>query len=224
MARTSTYHPRRGNGPLFARYEKMLGKCGLHVNIEHGNTQWVIVPSDQTPPLHRNRRAPLEVQDKYGIIDGMRSVPICIREREVPHWTLNDRLVREFIRHRFPQAFRKRPSRHFRHRAAELAAILYMTYRLLWPYELIGQELRIEPARALRIAHDAREHGKIFFDFSSPYPCCRNYWFSHLRPGDLGFDTTSHTGYVENPLNPMTSPSMAIQMVPFRALRCRFGL
>jgi hypothetical protein len=176
---TGQYHPRRGNGKLFAKYETMLNNVGLSANNQDGAVQHVIVPAASTPPLQRNYGTPIEVEKKYGIGDVMRTVPITVHPREVPDWTLNDEKVCEFLKHRCPGAFRppiqrqtKRPThytgagkryeRRAHRKVAELCAVIYLWYRVLLTAEQIAAELGVESGHVIRIANDAREHYPLF--------------------------------------------------------------
>jgi len=180
---TGQYHPRRGprrgNGKLFAKFETLLNKVGLSANNQEGAVQHVIVPADSTPPLQRNYQAPIEIINKFGIQDGMRTVPISVHPREVPDWTLNDEKVCEFLKHRCPGAFRpaihrktnhcthytgagKRYERRAHRKVAELCAVIYLWYRALLTAEQIAAELGVESGHVILIATDAREHYPLF--------------------------------------------------------------
>jgi hypothetical protein len=177
---TNGYHPRRGNGDLFRRYDAILARLGLGHNFNGGDEQHVIWPKDQTPPT-RVRDAIFQCEDKFGISSAgqthMRAVPITIHERVIPDWTQSDVKVRAFIVHRFPtmgertasgRSIPKPVSKRARKRAAQLALIMYYWFRLLLPQTTIADDLGIEPDRVNRTANDARRHGDRLF---SPEGC-----------------------------------------------------
>ncbi len=175
------WHPRRGNGQLFAKYEKILARLGLTPNLEGGDQQHVIVPADATPPRQRIYESPLELERRFGIgvADHCRVIPVNVHEREVPDWTKNDEQVRLFVMHRFPHfqerlhtgsGVRTGPTRrHPTHRkAAELAYVIYMWFRLLLPAATIAAELGLAEGHVIQRANDVREHGVKLF---SPEGC-----------------------------------------------------
>jgi hypothetical protein len=165
------YHPRRGNGQLFQKYDAILRRFGL--SKDPNDVQHVAVAKGQDPP-DRVRDGHFQCQKKFGIPAGgstyMHAISVSAHEREVPEWTLDDSKVREFIAHRFPKLSRdglsKSSKKRVRARAGQLAAVLYLWYRALMPSEVIAEELGIDPAKVVRIAHTARHHGDLLFSAS----------------------------------------------------------
>lgn len=175
---------------LSPEYEKKLRPFGLDFQTLAGNSnvQHLIFPAgaDKTLPLRTNYSY-VEVAERHGLAwQTTNSAPFMVHFREVPEWLNSDAKIRELVRHRFPGAFtvvgrqadpksdKARIRRAARRRAGELAACLYLAFRMFLPYDEIGVHLNMDPGRALRIAFDGRTHGDLYF--SGQY-CC-----THRRP------------------------------------------
>ena len=158
---------------IFREWERHLARFGLDSRTINGNgdRQDVIIPKDSTPPL-KNCREDVQLAEKYGVRwQSHHAIPLATHEREVPEWVYSDAKVEEFVRHRFPGAFRKVPSGAARRRAGQLCGCLYMAFRLLLPYDVIGDQLGIGRERAECTAYHGKKHGDLYF---AGQKCCRS--------------------------------------------------
>ena len=123
--------------------------------------------------------------NRFGIQWGtVRAVPVEYHERAAPDWAQSDAMVRQFLQHRFPSAFQVMTSaadqnsdracirKSARKRAAQLAAVIYLSFRVLVTFDVIGAELHISQKKAETIAAKARRHGDAYF---AGQPCCRSH-------------------------------------------------
>lgn len=151
-----SYHPRRGNGALFADWERILSSCGLGSNIEGGNqTQHLVIPRNSTPPLKRVTGYDMRTSHP---------IPISIHEREIPEELLNDAKVRELILHLHPglKSEERKIRRRARHRASFSLSIIFLWFRCLLHASEIAAELDVSENRVMQAAMDIRTHG--FFE------------------------------------------------------------
>lgn len=175
----------RSDVQLRREWERHLAKFDLDGRTVNGNgdRQDLIIAKDTTPPL-KHCREDVQLATRFGVTwQACHAVPLATHERAVPTWANSDERVREFVRHRFPGAFRAvgananprsekgQIRQRARVRAAELSAIVYLAFRLLLPFESIANELHAAPDHVLRVANDARAHGDRFF---AGERCCRN--------------------------------------------------
>jgi hypothetical protein len=179
-----------GDTQIRRTWELQLRAFGLDRESLAGNgeKQHLVVPTGATPPVEN--RVEAELANRFGLPwQSCHQIRVEVHERAVPEWLNNDAQVREFIRHRFPGAFRAvgpnadpasgkgAERRNARRRAVELAALLFWSYRLMWPFSAVAAELKISTEHAERIAADARRHAEKFF---AGEKCCRN-----TRPAEI---------------------------------------
>lgn len=193
-------HKRIYERGLYRVWEKVLKRFDLHDQAIRSNGwhQWII-PEGTAPPLTLCQENS-QLAARYGIEwNTCQAVKVIPHKREVPEWTQSDERLREFLQHRYLSAFREVGPRtdptsrkgiirgHARRRAAELAVLLYMAFRPLWPYSQIAEEVHIDPAHAVKTADDARKHGNRYF---AGERCCRN---TRLAPRTLSLTNPGRT-------------------------------
>ena len=152
-----SYHPRRGNGEIFTKFERLLERCGL--GRDGGEQQHIIIPADATPPLkHATGRG----------VDRGHAIPINVHFREIPPWTQSDEKVRVFVLHRFPKltSKEKKHRRRSQHRASHTVALIYLWFRAMLPVAEIAELLGDEESHILQAAMDVRTHGFDGFVFT----------------------------------------------------------
>lgn len=167
LMRSSTYHPRRGHGKIFTEFERKLQRSGLSWNIEsHSQTQHVIWPEGQTPPLQHIRDRRIQLENRYGYTGGARTIPINVHLREIPEWTQSDLLVKEFLLHRFPNLHAKNAKlrRRTRVRARRWLYTIYLWYRVMLPAKTIAEITKTDATQVLNMVGKAKIHAEKFLD------------------------------------------------------------
>jgi hypothetical protein len=174
-------HVRRGRGPIFGKYEKLLARFGLGANMEAAGcqTQHIVWPVDHEPPLQFVKSKSLQLENLGIPGASARTIPISVHLREIPGWTASDGKIREYILHRIPglASPKAKTRRRFHNRACELCALIYLWFRCLLPAAEIAEELGLEVACVEQMAMNVRTHG--YFEGKCG---CKN-WGMHNQYG-----------------------------------------